>query len=244
MKTLTLSFLSMLLPSLLSVVYAAPYKAVEVKDGGSITGKVSFTGKDPAPKLYKVAKDMDVCGTGERSIDFVKVSNGGLANVVVFLDKVNTGKAFDTKDQQAKIDQKGCEFKPFFQVMHNEATLEALNSDSVSHNIHTYELIGKAKRTVVNVSQPKQGSLIKKKIKMRRGNGMKVECDQHDFMHGFVYVAKNPYYAVVQDDGNFKIENVPPGKYSIKTWHGVLGEKKASVTVQAGQSATANFSYK
>ena len=182
------SLVSILLSTFLSVAYAAPYKVTDVKDGGSITGKVSFTGKDPAPKVYKVTKDMKVCGKDERSIDFVKVTNGGLSNVVVFLDKVKSGKAFDKKVTSAKINQKGCEFDPFVQIMYIDENLEALNSDPVSHNIHTYELIGKSKRTVVNVSQPKQGSVIKKKIKMRRGNGMKVECDQHDFMHGFVFV--------------------------------------------------------
>ncbi|MFC1664386.1 hypothetical protein ACFL17_01990 [Pseudomonadota bacterium] len=60
-----LSLVSILFSTFLSVAYAAPYKVTEVKDGGSIIGKVSFTGKDPASKDYKVTKDMSVCGKNE-----------------------------------------------------------------------------------------------------------------------------------------------------------------------------------
>lgn len=241
MKSLRVAVTSFMVCMPLSVS-AAKYQVVEVNNGGSISGKVTFQGEDPAPKVYAIAKDPDVCGTGNREVDYVIVSNGALNDVVVFLDKVKSGKSFP--DIQGKLDQKGCEFQPFLQVMGNEQTLEVLNSDPVSHNIHTYELIGKAKRTVMNVSQPKQGSVIKKQIKMRRGDVMKIECDQHDFMHGFVFVARNPYYAVVGADGSFKIDDVPPGKYTIKAWHGTLGEEKASVTVAEGETATADFTFK
>ena len=43
----------------------AAYKVVDVANGGSITGKINFTGKDKAPQVYKVAKDTDTCGTAD-----------------------------------------------------------------------------------------------------------------------------------------------------------------------------------
>lgn len=224
------------------VASAATYQVTTVTNGGVITGKVAFSGSDPAPDAFPISKDNDVCGTGNREIDFVNVSNGTLTGVVVYLDKVDSGKDFSVGD--GELDQKGCEFRPFFQVMRNGKNLKAMNSDPVGHNIHTYEQIGRAKRTVLNVSQTKQGSVINKTINLRRGVGMKVECDKHDFMHGFVFVAKNPYYAVVGKDGTFKIDDVPPGTYMIKAWHGVLGEKKASVTVEGGKTAKVDFEFK
>jgi len=224
---------------------SAAYKEIAVSNGGSIAGKVSFTGTDPAPKIYAVTKDNDICGTTDREIDFVKVNNGGLSEAVVFLEKVKEGKAF--ADEKGKIDQKGCEFAPFLSVMTNKSDVDAVNVDPILHNIHTYELIssGKkfAKKTVFNISQPDKGT-VTKHVKLKRGNAMKVECDAHDFMHGFVFVAKNPYYAIVDTDGNFKIDNVPAGKYKIKAWHGSLGEKKGKVEVAAGGEASINFEFK
>ena len=72
---------------------------------------------------------------------------------------------------------------------------------------------------------------------------MKVECDAHDFMHAFVFVAKNPYYSVVDENGNFEIGDIPAGNYTIKVWHGVLGEQEDTVTVDAGGNASVTMSY-
>ncbi len=218
------------------------YKVVEVSNGGTITGKIHFTGKDQAPQVYKVAKDTDTCGKENRIIDYVDVKDGVLRNVVVYLDKVKSGKKFDKIE--GVIEQKGCEFMPFMSVMTNEATFEATNSDPVLHNIHTYEIMGRAKKTVMNVSQPKQGAVTKKKVKLRRGSSMKIECDAHDFMHGFVFVAKNPYYAIVAEDGTYTINDVPAGKYKIKAWHGTLGEQKSKVNLKGGDEVTADFTFK
>jgi len=241
MKT-AIHFLPLLLSLVLPVTaHAAPYKVAEVKDGGSISGKVTFSGKDPAPRIYNIAKDNEVCGTGDREVDYVKVSNGGLSDVVVYLDKVKTGKDF--ANGSGKLDQKGCEFTPFLQVMVNKKKLDIINSDPVMHNIHTYELIGRTKRTVINISQPDQGS-ITKKIKLRRGDAMKIECDAHDFMHGFVFVTRHPYYALVGKDGSFTIDDIPAGKYTIKAWHGSLGEQKSKVTVSANGKVSVNFAFK
>ncbi|QYZ65093.1 MAG: hypothetical protein OI74_05030 [Gammaproteobacteria bacterium (ex Lamellibrachia satsuma)] len=222
---------------------AAKYKEVSVSNGGTITGKVSFAGKDKAPKTYKISKDNDVCGTGIREIDYVRVNNGSLMDTVVYLDKVKTGKAFDASISNAILDQKGCEFKPFLQVMKNETKIAAVNQDPILHNIHTYEIIGRTKKTVFNVSQPEPNT-VTKTVKLKRGSAMKVECDAHDFMHGFVFVAKNPYYAKVAEDGTFSIDNVPPGKYTIKAWHGTLKDQKSKVEVTAGGTANVDFTFK
>ena len=225
---------------------AAKYKEVAVSNGGTITGKVSMKGKDKPAKTYAVSKDNNVCGTGDRNIDYVRVNGDALTDVVVYLDKVKSGKAFDANIADATIEQKGCEFIPFLQVMKNKESLVAINKDAVLHNIHTYELIrGDAKgpkKTLFNVSQP-DPTTVTKTVKMKRGPAMKVECDAHDFMHGFVFVAKNPYYAVVKEDGTFSIDNVPPGKYTIKAWHGMFKNQKGKVEVAANGSATVNFSF-
>ena len=242
-KSLIVSALSGSFLFVASAAFAAPYKVVEVVDAGTISGTVTFSGDDPAPKVFAITKDPDVCGTGNREIDFVKVNGGALSDVVVYLEKVSEGKAFSDTEATGAVNQEGCAFDPFIQVMHNDNAFTAVNSDSVSHNIHTYEILGRAKKTVFNISQPDMGE-ITKTVKLKRGAAMKVECDQHDFMHGFVFVAKNPYYALVAEDGSYSIEGVPAGNYKIKAWHGTLKEQKGSVDVSAGGSATVDFEFK
>ncbi len=243
MRNLLLATAASLMTMTSQSLFAAQYSVIDVTDGGSISGKVTFSGADPAPVAFKISKDNEVCGEGNREIDYVRVTNGALADVVVYLDKVKEGKAFEATDKDARILQEGCEFKPYLQIMHDGANAAIINEDPVLHNIHTYEIIGRAKKTVMNISQPDKGT-INKTVDLKRGVGMKVECDAHDFMHGFVFVAKNPYYARVADDGSYRIDNIPPGKYKVMAFHGTLGDEKGEATVAAGANQTVDFSFK
>lgn len=244
MKKLTMSFVAAAVALVLApTAEAAKYKVEAVKGGGSINGKVSLGAAKPSSKTYTISKNPEVCGTGNRDLPLVRANGDGLLDAVVYLDKVVSGKAFPSGTKKITMDQRKCAFAPYLSIMQNGGELEAVNSDPVLHNIHTYELIGRARRTVMNVSQPEKGNIVKKTIKLRKGVGMKVECDAHDFMHAFVFAAKNPYYARVDDKGGFEIKDVPPGKYAIKVFHGVLGEAEGTVEVKAGGAATVNLAY-
>ena len=225
----------------------AGYKVVDVANGGTISGSVTL--KKGAPKsphkVYNIKKDNKVCGSGERVVDYVQTNGKALLNTVVYLIKVKEGKAWGETPTEATIDQQGCEFTPFLSILQNGGKLTALNSDPVLHNIHTYELLTGTmkgpKKTVANVSQPDQGSKVAKKVKLKKGDAMKVECDAHDFMHGFVFVAKNPYYAMVDGDGNYSINNVPPGKYKVRAFNGFLKPGKGKATVKGGDNVAVNI---
>ena len=104
----TLASIALLTATTFSMPLLAAYKVVDVTNGGSISGKINFTGKDKAPQIYKVAKDTDTCGTESRKIDYVDVKDGVLRNVVVYLDKVKSGKKFDKIE--AKLIRKAVPF--------------------------------------------------------------------------------------------------------------------------------------
>jgi hypothetical protein len=230
--------------ALAGLAQAAKYKEVDVSDGGAIAGKVAAGTAKAKAKSFTISKDPQICGEGTREVPFVRVNGDAMLDAVVYLDKVKEGKPFPAELKTLKINQEKCTFAPYLSVMANGGTLTAVNSDHTLHNIHTYELIGKARRTVLNVSQPKAGDEVTKKIKLRRGVSMKVECDAHDFMHAFVFVGHNPYFAVVDDNGKFEISDVPPGKYKIKVWHGLLGEVDGGeIEVKAGGATTVDMSY-
>ncbi len=225
-------------------VSAASYKVVEVADGGKIVGKVAAGSATEKTKSYTISKDPQICGTGTRDVKLVRIKDGALLDAVVYLSKIKEGKAFEDGMKSLTIEQKGCAFSPALGFMANGGEMTAVNSDKTLHNIHTYEQIGRARRTIFNVSQPNAGDKVTKKVKARKGVGMKVECDAHDFMHSFVFIAPNPYFAKVGDDGSYEISNIPAGKYKIKVWHGTLGIKKGGkVEVPAGGSVTVDFSY-
>ncbi len=229
---------------LVGLAQAASYKTIDVANGGKIIGKVSAGSAQEKTKSYTISKDPEICGKGTRDVALVRIKGDVLLDAVVYLHKVKEGKAFADGMNSITINQKGCEFTPALGFMANGGELTATNSDATLHNIHTYEQIGRARRTIFNVSQPNQGDKVTKKVKARKGVGMKVECDAHDFMHSFVFIAPNPYFAPVNEDGTFEIGNVPAGKYKISVWHGTLGIKKGGkVEVKADGTATVDFIY-
>ena len=52
-------------------------------------------------------------------------------------------------------------------------------------------------------------------------------------MQGWILVAENPYYAVTEKEGAFTIKDIPPGKYTLATFHPHTGTIETPVTVEA-----------
>lgn len=220
------------------------YEVSPIHDGATIAGKALFKGKIPEPKKLLITKNKEVCGTGyveRKEIDATK--EGALRDVVVFLERVEKGKAWETPSEGFVLDQKKCAFLPNLQVIPKGAKLTVLNSDRVLHNIHTYELIGKAKRTMFNIAQPKFKPRITRVIRTRRGSPVRIECDAHDWMLGWIYVVDNPYYAIVGKDGSFTIQDIPPGTYKLKAWHPFLGMKEKKVSLSAKGKVELSFEF-
>ncbi|MFQ5431501.1 MAG: carboxypeptidase-like regulatory domain-containing protein [Nitrospinota bacterium] len=241
MKLRILMALSVITMFAATTAYA--YTEQNVSGGGKISGKITLIGKAPAPRMILMEKNPEVCGTGEREIREVTVDgSGGLQYGVVYIEKIAAGKKWDGKPRQ--LNQKGCKFVEWLQVMREKTELEIVNRDPVLHNIHTYELIGRVRVTIFNEAQPTQGYTFKKKIKMRRSPVMKIECDAHNFMHAYMLVLKNPYYAITAPDGSYTIDNIPPGKYKVTVWHSMLGKKTQEIEVKSGATTSLNHAYK
>ena len=47
----------------------------------------------------------------------------------------------------------------------------------------------------------------------------------------------HPYYALSDPQGNFRLEGVPPGEYTLTLWHELLGTQEESVTVAKGETS-------
>ena len=228
-------------------VSATQYQAREVKSFGAISGKVLLGNAKAESETIPITKDHHSCGTGTRTVEWVRANGDALLDVVVYLENVEAGKPFPKETVAIVVDQKNCRFTPYFQVIANGGEITVLNPDPVLHNIHAYELFPiennkTLRRTIFNVSLPSLETYVKK-VSLRRGRALKLECNAHEFMHGWIFVARNPYYAVVDEHGAFTITDVPPGSYVVKSWHGRLGEQELTVEVKADGNTAVTFSY-
>ena len=72
------------------------------------------------------------------------------------------------------------------------------------------------------------------KQKFEKPETIRMECDTHSWMKGWLIVTDHPYYAVTDASGAFELADVPAGSYTLKFWHETLGEATQDVTVEAG----------
>jgi plastocyanin len=196
---------------------------------GKVTGSVKFDGKPPemAPLAITDEKAKGCCPSGT-SMDtsdptLVVSKTGGIANVVVTIDV--PGMKSEPAAEPIHIDQKLCRFEPHVLVLTEGSKVVFLNSDEVSHNVHTY-----ATRNDVFNKTIAPGS--KEEQVLAKGDKVTVKCDIHDWMSAVVFVTDTPYYAVTAEDGSFSIAGLKPGKYKAELWHEKLGKEKAEVLVK------------
>ncbi|OLC08767.1 MAG: hypothetical protein AUH41_07340 [Gemmatimonadetes bacterium 13_1_40CM_66_11] len=212
----------------------AEYRQEPVVQGGTISGRITFNGRQPIPKMIQVTKDPKVCGTTREEDSWIVAEDGGVENVVVYLVNVASGKKFESS-MKPMLDQRGCHYHPHVQVVPLHAALQVKSSDPILHNVHSF-LNG---TTVINFAMPPQAGLVLSK-KLDKPGGQQLKCDVHSFMRGGVFVAENPYYAVTTSDGAFQIKDVPAGTYTIATWHEEGGPLADSVIVSPSGQVTWN----
>jgi len=205
---------------------------VDAQGGGTVEVAVTYNGAPVVEKL-KINKDTQQCGT-EAEVDRVMVgSNKGLANAVV---SVPTAKGAP-RIVKATVDQHGCKFVPHVSAM-MPGELELKNSDGILHNIHTYSTVNPS----INKAQPKFKKVMTEKLE--KPEFVKLTCDVHSWMLGWVAVLPTPFFGVTDANGTAKIENVPAGKQSIEVWHETLGKQTREVEVKAGQVAKVGIEMK
>jgi plastocyanin len=210
-----------------------------VSDGGTIVGEVKYAGDPPAPEKIDVTKDTNICGTEPKLSPVLVVgANKGIKDVVASLPTIQKGKALGKLEKPPVLDQKNCEYHPYAQIFPVNTTLEITNSDDVLHNVKTKG----GTKTSFNIAQPK----FKKKLSVEFKNPeiVQVECNVHGWMNAILVVEDNPYNALTDANGSFKITDVPPGKYTLKVWHSKLGEQTKEVTVGPKEEVKVAFDMK
>jgi len=219
---------------LVVAVVPAISRQVAAQSGGSIVGEVKFAGTPPAPKVTRVNKDNQACGSEKRSEDLVVGANMGIMNSVVSV----TGVAGAPAAKAAKkpvLDQKGCQFSPHVLTVPAGAEMDILNPDGVLHNIHTFSTVNPS----INKAQPKFKKVMTEKF--QKPEIIRVQCDAHSWMLGWIVVMGHPYFDVTDDKGGFKIQNVPAGKHKVEVWHETLGKVSREVEVKAGAETKVTF---
>ena len=213
--------------------------AVSPDSAATVTGVVNFTGTAPPGEPIDMSEEptcADKHADGATT-EQVVAGDGTLANVFVYVKDGLGSRTFPTSPEPVTLDQDGCVYHPHILAIQTGQDLVIKNSDGILHNINTQPTVNQG----FNVSQPV--AMETTRTFTSPEVMIPVKCDVHGWMEAFIGVQSHPYMAVTSADGTFRLENLPPGTYTIEAWHQRYGTQTQTVTVAAQGSGEVTFEY-
>lgn len=159
-----------------------------------------------------------------------------LKDSIVYID--NVPDTFEPPKEHAVMDQKNMTFIPHVLPLLRGTTVDFLNSDLVQHNVYSPDPVADN----FNLGTWLKGEI--RSFTFSKLGVASIRCNVHVDMLAYVLVLQNPYFAKVNNEGNFSITNVPEGKYILKVWNERFKSEDKQVEVKAGGTTTVVFELK
>jgi hypothetical protein len=196
-------------------VAQSDYRVIAVINGGTISGNVKWSGPTPRAMDFPITKDPQICDPdSKKTVDLERLivgPQGGVANTVVYLKSISSGKALEAPEQRRHLDQRHCHYIPHILLVPENAALQMKSSDATLHTIH---MDGAAS---FNLPFPFPNQAISR---MSSPGLVHLRCNGgHVWMNAEMMVIPHPYYAVTEESGKFEFKGVPAGTYQIVAWH-------------------------
>jgi len=209
---------------------------------GGLAGKVVFEG--PAPKRATLETEGDPkchamhADAPLKSDREVVGADGGVQWAFAYIKNPPAGD-HPIPAEAALMDQVGCAYTPHVLGVRTGQKVLIKNSDPTLHNVRGIARSNKP----FNFGQP-EGSAPRERILDKAEMEIRLKCDIHSWMTGYVFSMEHPFFAVSDETGAFNIGGLPAGDYTLAVWHESFGTQEVPVTVGADGKATATVTFK
>ena len=210
-----------------------PYASAPVTAPGSVTGAVTLKGPVASIPAFRTGRDSAICGPNVND-DSMVLQGAGLTGVVVWLDGVRTGKAFGL-ERRVELESNRCKLLPRVQAAAVGSAVNILGHDALRQHLRFFVTGEAAPRAMILLGGGEQ--VIPTELPFKAPGMVAVSDIDHPWMHAYVAVFDQPYFAVTASDGSFTIDGVPPGKYTLHAWHERTGSVTQAVEVPANGAA-------
>jgi plastocyanin len=159
---------------------------------------------------------------------------------VVYLETAPRAAFEQSEERRARLDQRNERFVPHVLAIVAGTYVDFPNDDNTYHNVFSL-----SKTKEFNLGRYAAGR--SKAVRFEQPGIVRVFCEIHSHMSAFILVFAHRYFAMTDDDGRYRIENVPPGTYTVEVWNEtVRGDPpRRTVTIgEAGGDTDADFSIK
>ena len=153
---------------------------------------------------------------------------------VVYLETAPRGAFEQNESTNAVMDQRNETFVPHVLAVTTGTTVDFPNSDRIYHNVFSL-----SKARPFDLGRYAVGR--SKSVRFDRPGIVRVFCDIHSHMSAFILVFSHPFFSVTGADGRYRIENVPPGSYTLVAWNEGVASASRSVIVADGTPTEADF---
>ena len=182
---------------------------------GAIRGRVEFH-RVPGPRTPAQRRRPRHAAADEKS----RIC----AATVVYLETAPAAALESREPIRARMDQRNETFLPHVLAIDAGTIVDFPNNDTTYHNVFS---ISKTRK--FDLGRYARGK--SKSILFERPGVVRIFCDIHSHMSAFVLVFSHPYYAKAEVDGRYRIDNVPPGTYTVSAWHEGEARETRTVTV-------------
>ncbi|MEQ1726945.1 MAG: carboxypeptidase regulatory-like domain-containing protein [Vicinamibacterales bacterium] len=156
---------------------------------------------------------------------------------VVYLESAPRGAFEQNEPERAVMDQRNETFVPHVLAVTTGTTVDFPNSDRIYHNVFSL-----SKTRPFDLGRYAVGR--SKSIRFDRPGIVRVFCDIHSHMSAFILVFGHPFFSVTDGAGRYRIDNVPPGNYTLVAWNEGVGSESRPVVVPDGSTAEVDFRLK
>jgi hypothetical protein len=211
---------------------AGPAGAAGGPGTGVLGGQVTLEGPAPALSAVPVGKDRWFCGAWRVPAALRLGPGGAVADALVVPEGGGLPRA--AAPARLRLDNRDCEFAPRVQVASVGSRMEVLTSDPILHTAHAWL---ERRESLFHVALPV--FLSRRTVRLDRPGLVTIACDAgHAWMRAFVWVTETRFAAVTDAKGHFRLPGVPAGRYRLRVWHEVLGERTLMVGVAPGEQTS------
>lgn len=216
---------------------SAAYTVVTVASPAMVSGTVRL--KSPLAPLPVVSTGADsaVCGPGIADSSVIAKDSTGLGNVVVWIEGLRSGKALPV-ERRLELESLNCRLDPRVQGAVTGSGLNVLGHDEFRQHLRFIAAGDTAARTVVLLGRDEQ--VIPTNLPFASPGLVIVHDADHAWPRAYLAVFDHPYFAITGPDGKFTIDGIPPGKYTLATWHERTGKHEQPIEVGAGGQVKAD----
>jgi hypothetical protein len=217
----------------------AAAKKVDPATAGTISGTIKWEGAQPTKEKIDISGNAECVRVQKDTIYDEKLVVNPNNTVRFAFVTIDCSDVYEPPAEPITMDQVGCHYIPHVFALVSGQKLNIKSSDPLLHNVH-YIPTNDANEEK-NIAMPAPTT---KNAVFVGPDKVKFKCEVHPWMGAWCYVQTHPFFAISGEDGTYTIKNVPPGTYKLVLKHESLGEQTASVTVETGKTATADFTLK